>query len=140
MNYLSLNYFLLAIVIFSSKFINGNDRKEVIYKYALLIGIAQSVAILPGFSRSGLTIVMAMWLGLNFKSAAKFSFLLAIPILIFASIDSIYEYALNQTHNSDFEFSLMLGFIASFFSGYLSLVLLKNVIGRRSIGNSIYPS
>ena len=129
MNYLALNYILLTIVIFSSKYITENNKKEVIYKYALLIGLAQSIAILPGFSRSGLTIVMAMWLGLSFKSAAKFSFLLAIPILIFASIDSIYEYALNQTYNTDFEFSLMLGFLASFFSGYLSLVLLKNVIG-----------
>ena len=67
-NYLALNYILLTIVIFSSKFITGNNKKEVIYKYALLIGLAQSVAFLPGFSRSGLT--MATW-AITLQSASR---------------------------------------------------------------------
>ena len=128
MKYLSFNYLLLSIIIFSSKFINEKNKSTVIYKYALLIGIAQSIAILPGFSRSGLTIVMAMYLGLSFKSATKFSFLLAIPILIFASFDSIYEYFLIINSFDNFNIPLLLGFITSFITGYFILGILKDII------------
>mgnify|MGYP001186608106 CR=1 FL=1 len=131
MKYLSFNYLLLSIIIFSSKFINEKNKSTVIYKYALLIGIAQSIAILPGFSRSGLTIVMAMYLGLSFKSATKFSFLLAIPILIFASFDSIYEYFLIINSFDNFNIPLLLGFITSFITGYFILGILKGIIENR---------
>ena len=131
MNYLSINYLLLAIIIFSSKYISGNNKQTVIYKCAIFIGIAQSIAILPGFSRSGLTIMMAMYLGLSFKTATKFSFLLAIPILLFASFDSIYQYLSSEYLSSTFKSSILLGFIVSFITGYLSLNFLQNIVGSK---------
>jgi len=133
MGYLSFNYFLLSLIIFSSKYITGNNKETVIYKYAILIGLAQSIAILPGFSRSGLTIVMAMYLGLSFKEATKFSFLLAIPILTFASCDSIYEYFSTINSEGNFELPLLLGFITSFIIGYFSLAFLQNIVKNRKL-------
>ncbi len=59
-----------------------NSEKSVNYKDAGLIGIAQAVAILPGVSRSGMTIASALALGVNKAKAARFSFLMVLPIII----------------------------------------------------------
>ena len=131
MKYLPFNYLLLSLIIFLSKYIINNKNNKVIYKYAFLIGIAQSIAILPGFSRSGLTIIMAMYLGLSFKTATKFSFLLAIPILLFASFDSIYHYFFISNVSNDINILLLLGFVASFVSGYFILGFLHKIIENR---------
>lgn len=58
---------------------------------ALLIGFAQAFALIPGASRSGVTITAAMWLGLTRVEAARFSFLLAIPTIFAASVFGIYQ-------------------------------------------------
>jgi undecaprenyl-diphosphatase len=55
-------------------------------KEALLIGIAQGLAVLPGISRSGSTIVASLWLGAQRERAAQFSFLLAIPAILGAFV------------------------------------------------------
>jgi undecaprenyl-diphosphatase len=53
---------------------------------ALLIGIAQAFALVPGISRSGATVVMALWLGIEAREAAAFSFLMAIPAIAGAAV------------------------------------------------------
>ena len=125
-DYLAYNYIVLSIIIFISKFFMDGSKNTISYKDAILIGLAQSIAILPGFSRSGLTIVMGMILGLDFKQATKFSFFLAIPILLFASINSIYDYIFIDTLSINF--ALFLGLIFSFISGYFMLVLLHKIL------------
>ena len=52
------------------------------WKKALLIGVAQAIAIMPGISRSGMTIAAALMLGVGKKNAAKFSFLMVLPVII----------------------------------------------------------
>jgi undecaprenyl-diphosphatase len=59
---------------------------------ALIIGIAQAASLIPGTSRSGITITAAMLLGLNRQAASRFSFLLAIPITAAAAIVKLYEF------------------------------------------------
>ena len=59
-------------------------------KTSIFIGLAQGLAIFPGLSRSGLTIATGMFNGLDRVKAAKFSFILSIPIIILASM--IYPY------------------------------------------------
>jgi undecaprenyl-diphosphatase len=61
------------------------------WKAALLIGIAQVFAIAPGVSRSGLTIVSALWLGVEAREAAAFSFLMAIPAIAGAAVLELPE-------------------------------------------------
>ena len=133
MKYLSFNYLILSIIIFSSKYVTDNKIENIVLKSAFLIGIAQSIAILPGFSRSGLTIIVGLYLGLNFKVATKFSFMLAIPILLFAAIDSIYNYIMISSLNQNISLLLILGFIASFISGYLMLLLLQKIIENKKL-------
>jgi undecaprenyl-diphosphatase len=60
---------------------------------AALIGIAQAFAIVPGISRSGTTVAVALWLGLEAREAATFSFLMAIPVILGAAVLELPELA-----------------------------------------------
>jgi undecaprenyl-diphosphatase len=65
----------------------GRDRGEdqIGWRDALIVGLAQAVALIPGTSRSGITITAALFLGLKRQAAARFSFLLSIPMIIAAT-------------------------------------------------------
>ena len=79
-----------GLILFYSKF--GTERKSSIsYPEALLIGIMQGIAIIPSISRSGLTIAVALLLGIKKEVAFKFSFLLSIPAVIGALGLTLYE-------------------------------------------------
>ena len=74
-----------GVVLFGSSFTNRQD-KELSFLTCILIGCAQAMAIIPGVSRSGMTISVALFLGLSAKEAARFSFLLAIPAIVGAGL------------------------------------------------------
>ncbi len=76
---------------------------------AMFIGFAQAVALIPGTSRSGITMTAALWLGLTRVEAARFSFLLAIPTILAASLYGIYRAVLQD---EVFQWSLALVVIA----------------------------
>lgn len=75
-------------VLFLSEYLSKKapQKSEVDLKTAILMSIAQGLAALPGFSRSGLTIATGLFCGLDRTSAARFSFLLSIPIILGASM------------------------------------------------------
>ncbi|WP_417068444.1 undecaprenyl-diphosphate phosphatase [Niveibacterium terrae] len=84
---------------------------------ALKLGIAQAFALIPGTSRSGSTIIGGMLFGLSRKAATEFSFFLAIPTLVIASLYELYkERALLSGDDAGM---WAVGFIASFISAYL---------------------
>lgn len=64
----------------------GESLREMSFLQAMLIGLAQSLALFPGISRSGVTMVAGMSIGLSHESAARFSFLLATPIILAAGL------------------------------------------------------
>jgi undecaprenyl-diphosphatase len=79
-----------GIVLFTSKF--GKERKDTIsMPVALLIGVLQGISIIPSISRSGLTIAVALLLGIKKEIAFKFSFLLSIPAVIGALGVTLYQ-------------------------------------------------
>lgn len=76
-----------------------NTLKELTYKTALMIGLFQVLAIIPGTSRSGATILGAMIIGTNRSVAAEFTFFLAIPVMLGASLLKIVKFGFAWTSN-----------------------------------------
>ena len=93
-------------------------EKDLNIKSALGIGIIQAIAILPGISRSGATIALGVILGIDKSKAARFSFLMVIPLIFGSMAKSILEID-NQVSEISI-LSLSLGFIAAFITGILA--------------------
>ena len=104
-----------SILLFISDKIKNLD-KELTVKNAFIIGIAQAFAILPGISRSGSTIATSIFLGVNRDLAAKFSFLMVIPVIIGSSLKMIIydELIFEKTILINYA----IGFISALVSGY----------------------
>lgn len=92
------------------------DEHSLHWKDVLIIGIAQALALIPGTSRSGITITAALMLGLSRQSAARFSFLLSIPVIVLAGGLETLEYA-QVASVADINF-LLIGAMISALSAY----------------------
>ena len=114
---------LLLLIVSSGKIFNGGKNMSV--KNSFFVGIAQALSIIPGISRSGATISSGIFLGLNEKDAMKFSFLMAIPIIIGANILSIG----NQT----LPLELFWATLVSFLVGLLGIhIVFKYVLNKKN--------
>lgn len=96
------------------------DFKHISLKQALIIGLSQALAIIPGFSRSGTTILAARLMGLSKKAATKFTFLLSVPIIAGAAILKVTDLTLN--------IETIIGVFVSFIVGIFSIKFLLNYI------------
>ncbi len=93
--------------------------ERISYKNAALIGIAQAFAVIPGISRSAATILSALFLGTKRKTAVEFSFLLAVPTMLAATVLDIVKSSFSF---SAYEWSLLVtGFIGSFIVAILAI-------------------
>lgn len=107
---------------------------------ALIIGAAQAFAIFPGISRSGSTIAAGMTRGLSRPLAARFSFLLATPIILGAGAKQAFDVLTGDvTVGSDLVGALVVGFVAAAVVGYASIwFLMRLVQTRRLYGFAAY--
>lgn len=106
---------------------------EMGWTEALLIGVAQGIAILPGISRSGATIATGLFLGLNREWAGKFSFLLSIPAIAGASILELREVgSFSELH------AAFTGSAIAFLTGLLALTFLMKMIRHGSLHHFSY--
>lgn len=92
------------------------DIQHTSFKDAIIIGLSQAVAIIPGVSRSGATMTAALALGLSREQAARFSFLLSTPIIFGAAIFKIPE-----LFETGIDIPILLGILAAAISGYLAI-------------------
>lgn len=127
--------FLLLITGFvlltSEKLYKGN--KEINLKSAILIALAQGLAVFPGFSRSGFTIATGLMCGLDRVKSAKFSFLMSIPIILLASlIYPLMELDFKEILSFNLK-AIFFGFITSFISGYLCIKYFMKLLGKLSL-------
>jgi len=95
---------------------------------AVAIGLAQAAAILPGISRSGATIAAAIWSGVERENAARFSFLLSVPIIFGAALVEVPD--MLQTPTMPRALDLGIGFLASFVAGVFAIRFLLRMVGR----------
>ena len=120
--------YINALILLMTYFIKENKQIHITYFIALIIGIAQICALVPGISRSGITISTALILGLNKNDAAKYSFLLAIPILFCAGI---YQFLFKWSEILNFDYPLLfISFLTSAIIGYIVIDWLFNIISR----------
>ena len=103
-------------------------NKNVQYKNSIIIGISQAIAILPGISRSGATISTAVLLGIDKTKAARFSFLMVIPLIFGKIIKDVFSGELIYD-SSEFS-NIFIGFLSAFISGVFActwmIKLVKN--------------
>lgn len=98
------------------------------WKDALVVGLMQAVSIIPGTSRSGITITAGLMLGLTREAASRFSFLLAIPTILMAGALELLE-LVESTEPVDYG-SLWLGVVLSFTVAYLTIGLFLRLVER----------
>ena len=100
--------------------------EDVSPKTALAIGFAQSLALIPGVSRSAATIIGGVLLGLNRRLAVEFSFMLALPTIFAASVYDLYK----GWHllESSLVIDILIGFVASFFCALVAIRALLHLI------------
>jgi len=95
-----------------------------------LIGLAQAVAIAPGISRSGATISTGLFLGFTREAAARFSFLLSIPIIAGATLVKL-RHGMGDSPEGQVE--LLAGFIAAALSGFAAIKFLLGYVRRHNL-------
>jgi undecaprenyl-diphosphatase len=103
-------------------------------KFAILIGIAQCLALMPGVSRSGITITAALLLGFHRESAARFSFLISLPIVAGAAILKVGHLVKTGIPAGE-GLPLAIGISTSAVFGFLSVAFLLKLVQR----DSLYP-
>ena len=109
------------MLVCTSKVREGDQSLNTLtYRNAILIGIGQALAILPGLPRSGTTISVALFLGVKRQASAEFSFLLAIPAIAGAGLLEAKD-LLQASPTSTPVFSLVLGAILAFTVGMVAL-------------------
>jgi undecaprenyl-diphosphatase len=123
--------FITGIIVWSSRY-TREKGVEIKGYHALLIGIAQAFAILPGVSRSGSTIVTGLWLGLARHQAARFSFLLSAPVIFGASILKLKDVVQNPLPKTEIVY-IVCATLAAAISGYIAIIWLLNVIKKQKL-------
>jgi undecaprenyl-diphosphatase len=128
----SFSLILLAVILFIAEKVSSKkkDFTDITVKDGIIIGLAQALALIPGSSRSGVTITAGLFCGLKREVTARFSFLLSIPAV---ALSGLYElYSERQTLLNENTVSLIVATVVSGIVGYLSIAFLLNFLKTRS--------
>ncbi len=117
-----------AVVLFATRFVPERERR-LGWVEALVVGLAQAVAILPGVSRSGATVATATFLGLGRKDAFEFSFLLSVPVVLAAAVKELVGLDWSAVRPAP----VALGVVVAFGAGLAALWLLRWMMARRRL-------
>ncbi len=121
---LGFSFLGCACLLLATRWWPGGHRRLSI-RTALLIGAVQGVAVLPGISRSGITIAAGLALGLNREEAARFSFLLSLPAILGAAV---LELDLQSLASDEHIIAYGIGGVAAFIVGLAALFILVRLV------------
>lgn len=127
----------LLFIIFEKVFQKIKNLDEISFGSSVVIGFFQVLALIPGVSRSGITILGGLSQKIKREEAARFAFLLAIPVTLGAVIKRsglIFSYEINSGE----WLVLLLGFLTAFISGYLVIKFLLNYLKNHSLNAFAY--
>lgn len=139
-------YLTAALLIFSEWYTartyaagTGRSLDSMKLTDSIAIGVAQAVAIIPGISRSGSTIATGLALGFDRESAARFSFVMATPIILGAGAKKLLDVATGSESVANSEiFPLIMAFIVSAVVGYLSIAFLLQYVRQHKLYGFAY--
>jgi undecaprenyl-diphosphatase len=126
----------LAVLLWIAEIIGKRKREinQITIWDSLFIGFAESLAVIPGSSRSGTTITGGLFLGLTRESAAKFSFLLSLPAVLSSGFLELKESLKEIPHTSAGTMQLIIATVVSGIVGYISIWFLLNYLKKHSTG------
>lgn len=107
-----------------------HTEKDVTFKDAIIIGLAQAVAILPGISRSGATISTAVLLGVDREKSARFSFLMVVPLILGKMAKDLLDGDFGGSASLP---ELGIGFVAAFFTGIAACVWMIKLVKKAEL-------
>ncbi len=128
-------FFVLLEYIFKRKQVGFkvNDIYSLSMKSALIIGLAQVLALIPGTSRSGVTILAGMLIGCSREVSTKYSFFLSIPVMLGASLLKGVKFAVSGETITSFEIILLvIGIVVAFVISLVSIKFLTNFVKNHS--------
>ena len=105
--------------------------KSVSWKDAIIIGVSQAIAILPGVSRSGATISTSVLLGNDRTKAARFSFLMVVPLILGKIAKDVMSGDLNMESSNSLP--LLFGFIAAFITGLIACTWMISIVKKAKL-------
>ncbi len=111
----------------------SDSGKKIGLIQAIIIGLAQAIAVIPGISRSGATIATALIMGVNKQQATRFSFLMVIPPIAGATLLKIKDIAASPSFYQTQAAPLIIGFIAAFVSGLLACKWMISLVDKGKI-------
>ena len=123
--------FGLLLWIADARGARNRSLAEVGWRDAVIVGLAQALALIPGTSRSGITITAALFLGLERQSAARFSFLLSIPVILAATCYELMK-LLRAPQAADWP-ALALGAVAAGVVAYATIRAFIALLGRMGL-------
>ena len=130
--YLAFGFMLTAVLLVLAEYISKKSpTRDIGLGTAGIVGAAQGVAVLPGVSRSGATIATLLMCGVDRERAAKFSFLMSIPIILAGAVEE--GASLTAPPSAHTIWLTLVGVAAAFLVGLLSLRFLTNLIKKRSL-------
>jgi len=139
--FLAGGFVITGLVLIGTDRLRKNVKRsdEISYLDAVLIGLAQAVAVFPGISRSGSTIAASLARGINREDAAKFAFLMSIPAILGALLIQILHVVRGNILLEDLDFvALGAGFVASALSGYLAINFMLAAIKKAKLSYFAY--
>jgi len=128
----ALSLIILAVILYIAEKVSKKQKEitDISYKDGFIIGLAQTLALIPGSSRSGVTITAGLLCGLKRDVTARFSFLLSIPAVLLSGLFELYSEreALLKVN----AFSLLIATIVSAIVGYIAIAFLISYLKKKS--------
>lgn len=123
---------LVIIEVFTKE--GKRNEQQMTWKDSVIVGLVQSLAVFPGISRSGSTLIASLWIGLNRTTAVRFSFLLSIPVILGSSVLAIKDLQSGAGVFTMIGFwPTIIAFVSTFICSILSIIWLIRLLERSKL-------
>ncbi len=126
-------FLIIEYLVKSKKLLLKKSLDKITWQEAILIGLNQAMAVVPGVSRAGIVMISMMGLGYKRDESAMYSFLLAVPTIVAASGYDLFKMRGMLIHSTQYLPVLMIGFVASFITAYIAIKWLVGYLQKSSL-------